>query len=195
MSMIEHILKRESIAGLAVLISLAGLPCVVEAGSREVLVGPHPWDFPDRNRDAAFAYQLSRDRENGGLAGAAGVAAANGLPLVVNSTSMAVGNWQQIEMTLGDGAEGLIMTENHQDNSGNAMAVSDVLNETTQAFTAGEAMTPTIPDGHYSGGSVSQDYRQGDDRHASHGEREGTPFWKSGRESDGSFDWQVRHGR
>ena len=115
------------------------------AGEREMLVGPHPWDFPARNREASFAYQLSRDQRNG-LAGAAGIAAANGLPLIINSTSMAVGNWQQIEMTLAEGAEGLIMTENHQDNSGDALAVSDVLSESNQAFANGNStVVPSTP--------------------------------------------------
>lgn len=37
-----------------------------------------------------------------------------------------MGNWQQIEMTLGDGAEGLIMTENHQTNEAEANALSKI---------------------------------------------------------------------
>ncbi|GKX33598.1 MAG: hypothetical protein MnENMB40S_12160 [Rhizobiaceae bacterium MnEN-MB40S] len=106
------------------------------AGGRETLNAPHPWDFPDRSRDAALAFQLARDNDEG-LAAAAGIAASTGSPIVINSTSTAVGNWQQIEMTLGDGAEGMIMTENHQDNSGNTSAVSDVMNDSNLSVSNG----------------------------------------------------------
>lgn len=116
-------------APAAALLILASAAAAL-AGSREPLVGPHPWDFPERNREVAFAYQRAQDKDSDGeLIGAAGVAAANGVPLIINSNSMAVGNWQQIEMTLGKGAEGLIMTENHQDNSGDQKSTSDVVLE------------------------------------------------------------------
>ncbi|MCD1636951.1 hypothetical protein K7H91_24690 [Martelella mediterranea] len=104
------------------------------AGGREVLVGPHPWDFPKRHREANLAMEEGR-RNNDRTAGAAAVAGAAGVPLVINSASYAVGNWQQIEMTLAEGAEGLIMTENHQTNSGDAVAISDVMSEATKNVT------------------------------------------------------------
>ncbi|MEQ8695196.1 hypothetical protein [Bauldia litoralis] len=115
-------------AGLAVAVQASIVSAT--AGGREPLVGPHPWDFSERRPEVALAYQRAEDRGTGGeLIGAAGVAAANGVPLIINSNSMAVGNWQQIEMTLGKGAEGLIMTENHQDNSGDQKSTSDVVLE------------------------------------------------------------------
>lgn len=61
----------------------------------------------------AGEYQQARKNGNGNLVGAGVAAADSGAPIIINSNSTAVGNWQQIEMTLGEGAEGLIMTENH----------------------------------------------------------------------------------
>ncbi|MCY0096853.1 hypothetical protein [Hoeflea ulvae] len=109
------------------------------AGGRESLRGPHPWDFPDRNRETAFAYQYARDNRaaaNNGN-GAAAIAGALGGTVIINNNTTAVGNWQQIELTLGDGAEGLVMTENHQDNSGEATAETSIFDE---AF---ESASPT----------------------------------------------------
>ncbi|MDF1777209.1 MAG: hypothetical protein P1V13_14325 [Rhizobiaceae bacterium] len=99
------------------------------AAGREPLRGPHPWDFPERNRDTAFAYQYARDNRGGGNGanGAAAIAGALGGTVIINNSTTAVGNWQQIEMTLGDGAEGLVMTENHQDNSGDSTAGTSIL--------------------------------------------------------------------
>jgi len=99
------------------------------AWDREVLVGPHPWDFEPRNRETSLAYQQAEDAGNSELIGALVVGAAYGSPITINSVSYAVGNWQQIEMTLGDGAEGLIMTENHQNTNGDSNALSQVLNK------------------------------------------------------------------
>ncbi|MCD1642048.1 hypothetical protein [Aurantimonas coralicida] len=125
------------VSAIAALI-LGELAVAAVAGGREPLVGPHPWDFPERNRETAFAYQYARDNR-GSAAGAAGVAGAFGSPVIINSTSTAVGNWQQIEMTLGDGAEGLIMTENHQNNDGDAQATSNVMDEGEQNLANGNS--------------------------------------------------------
>lgn len=122
-----------------VIVTLGTLAASAAAGGREPLVGPHPWDFPERNRQTSFAYQYARDNASGtNLGAAAGIAGALGSTVIINSNAYAVGNWQQIEMTLGDGAEGLIMTENHQDNSGNATADSRVLNDTEFSMESGD---------------------------------------------------------
>ncbi|WP_445010103.1 hypothetical protein [Vreelandella stevensii] len=63
-----------------------------------------------------------------GLDTVASSEAPEGIIIINSSTSLAVGNWQQIEMTLGDGAEGLIMTENHQTNQAEANSFSKVKN-------------------------------------------------------------------
>lgn len=112
------------------LLVLGTLTAGAVAAGRESLRGPHAWDFPDRNRETAFAYQYARDNRaaNSGT-GAAAIAGSLGGTVIINNSTTAVGNWQQIEMTLGDGAEGLIMTENHQDNSGASTAGSSVLDE------------------------------------------------------------------
>ncbi len=99
------------------------------AWDREVLSGPHPWDFEPRNRETALAYQQAHDAGNSELIGALVVGAAYGSPITINSYSYAVGNWQQITMDLGDGAEGLIMTESHQNTNGDSNALSQVLNK------------------------------------------------------------------
>lgn len=97
------------------------------AAGREPLRGPHPWDFSERNRETSLALQYAHDNRNRGVSGFAAGYGGYGAAVVINNTTMAVGNWQQIEMTLGDGAEGLIMTENHQDNTGNSAAGSSVM--------------------------------------------------------------------
>ncbi|WP_018699034.1 hypothetical protein [Amorphus coralli] len=130
---------------LAAIGALLGAACSLSpaamAGNREVLVGPHPWDFPDRNRYTSFAFQNARDnRTDEGLAGAAAIGAGAGMPMIVNSYSTAVGNWQQIEMTLAEGAEGLIMTENHQDNQGQAVSISDVMGGSETGVATDEAI-------------------------------------------------------
>lgn len=126
---IKH--KSETVfwfSATTVLVLGALTTCAVAAG-REPLRGPHPWDFPERNRDTAFAYQYARDNRGGsnGANGAAAIAGALGGTVIINNSTTAVGNWQQIEMTLGDGAEGLVMTENHQDNSGDSSAGTSIL--------------------------------------------------------------------
>lgn len=99
-----------------------------------------PWNFRERSPEVALT--LERQHRQDSLAEEQGH--STGLPntqgmYVINSYSYAVGNWQQIEMTLGDGAEGLIMTENHQDNGGDAQAISAVLNKDTETIASGDA--------------------------------------------------------
>ncbi|WP_442487404.1 hypothetical protein [Halomonas litopenaei] len=100
-----------------------------EARDRDPLVGPYPYDFPARaSIQGSLILQEARRRNNGsGGSGSGGSGSINAGAIVNNnSTSIAVGNWQQIEMTLGDGAEGLIMTENHQTNEAEANALSKI---------------------------------------------------------------------
>ncbi len=100
-----------------------------EARDRDPLVGPYPYDFPARaSIQGSLILQEARRRNNGsGRSGSGGSGSINAGAIVNNnSTSIAVGNWQQIEMTLGDGAEGLIMTENHQTNEAEANALSKI---------------------------------------------------------------------
>ena len=115
-------------ASATCIVTAGALTVSAVAGGRESLRGPAPWDFPERNRETAFAYQYARDNASR-IGAAAGIAGALGSGVVINSNTYAVGNWQQIEMTLGDGAEGLIMTENHQDNSGDTTAETQTLDD------------------------------------------------------------------
>lgn len=117
----------------------------VEARDRDPLIGPYPYDFPERaNTQSSLLLQEARwrqarernnampaaNRENTAADGLDPVASesSEGIIIVNSSTSIAVGNWQQIEMTLGDGAEGLIMTENHQTNQAEANSLSKIRN-------------------------------------------------------------------
>ena len=45
----------------SVVLVLGAFTAHAVAGGRESLRGPHPWDFPNRNRETAFAYQYARD--------------------------------------------------------------------------------------------------------------------------------------
>ncbi|ABE58421.1 hypothetical protein [Chromohalobacter israelensis] len=114
-------------AALVAALLSAGGPA--EAGDRDPLVGPYPYDFPARaSIQGSLLLQEARRRNSGsGDSGSDDRGSINAGAIVNNnSTSIAVGNWQQIEMTLGDGAEGLIMTENHQTNEAEANALSKI---------------------------------------------------------------------
>lgn len=118
---------------------------MAEARDKDPLMGPFPYDYPERaNIQSSLLLQearwrQARERNNampaarredtaaGGLNPLAS-GSTDGIVIVNSSTSIAVGNWQQIEMTLGDGAEGLIMTENHQTNQAEANSLSKIRN-------------------------------------------------------------------
>lgn len=124
----QHQLKVISILLITLgLTSVAG-PCV--AIERDSLVGPHPYDFPFRDRTSSLVLEENRRRASAPAAGA-----CCGQQSGVYSNSTAVGNWQQIEMILGDGAVGTIIVESDQNNEGNSYSVSDVLNERKESTT------------------------------------------------------------
>lgn len=129
----------------ASLLLVMALTSPVEARDRDPLIGPYPYDFPERaNTQSSLLLQEARwrqarernntmptaNRENTAADGLDPLASesSEGIIIVNSSTSIAVGNWQQIEMTLGDGAEGLIMTENHQTNQAEANSLSKIRN-------------------------------------------------------------------
>lgn len=131
-------------AQIAIMLS-AGLMLILafghslEARDRDPLIGPYPYDFPERaNTQNSLILQearwrQARERNSTEPAAsrqdtAAGIESSEDTIIVNSSTSIAVGNWQQIEMTLGDGAEGLIMTENHQTNQAEANSLSKIKN-------------------------------------------------------------------
>lgn len=102
----------------------------VEARERDPLVGPYPYDFPARaSIQGSLILQEAKRRNSASGSGsrASGSGDINAGSIINNnSTSIAVGNWQQIEMILGDGSEGLIMTENHQSNQAEANSLSKI---------------------------------------------------------------------
>lgn len=139
---------RQVIRGMplsAGLLLFIALPHSLEARDRDPLIGPYPYDYPERaNTQSSLLLQEARwrqarernnampaaNRENTAAGGFNPLAngSTDGIVIVNSSTSIAVGNWQQIEMTLGDGAEGLIMTENHQTNQAEANSLSKIRN-------------------------------------------------------------------
>ncbi|MDR5901109.1 hypothetical protein [Halomonas icarae] len=102
----------------------------VEARERDSLVGPYPYDFPARASVQGSLILQEAKRRNGSSGSGARTSGSGdinaGAIINNNSTSIAVGNWQQIEMMLGDGAEGLIMTESHQTNQAESNSQSRV---------------------------------------------------------------------
>lgn len=127
---VRHIRR---VAWLACCTLAAGLVVsnTVDARDRDPLVGPYPYDFPARaSLQGSLILQEAKRRNGGGSGSGNSGASAGGINAGAiinnNSTAISVGNWQQIEMTLGDGAEGLIMTENHQTNQAEASALSRV---------------------------------------------------------------------
>ncbi|MDP3534434.1 MAG: hypothetical protein Q8S08_03480 [Halomonas sp.] len=136
--------RTTAILGTGLLIVMA-CSTPLDARERDPLMGPFPYDYPDRaNVQSSLLLQEARWRQarerNSAMptsnqdSPAAGRVdpttgdLSGGVVIINSSTSIAVGNWQQIEMTLGDGAEGLIMTENHQTNQAEAKSLSKISN-------------------------------------------------------------------
>jgi len=138
-----HPFVTRSIAGSLLAILVAGGTATPAAGWCCALRAPTPWNFRERSPETALT--LTRQHMQDDLAArraAQNPAGDGGLGpgvTIINSNSYAIGNWQQIEMTLGDGAEGLIMTENHQDNGGDAQAISEVLTNGSGSAANGNA--------------------------------------------------------
>lgn len=136
----HHILLSHTLSVLTggmMLTLLASLMPAAEARERDSLAGPYPYDFPSRasTQGSLLLQEARRRNPSGPASGQASGGSGNpggdvqaGAIVNNNSTSIAVGNWQQIEMTLGDGAEGLIMTESHQTNQAEANALSKIRN-------------------------------------------------------------------
>lgn len=140
----QQVVQCVTAVSASLLLALA-LTSPVEARDRDPLIGPYPYDYPERaNTQSSLLLQEARwrqarerntampaaNRENTAASGLDPLAngSTDGIVIVNSSTSIAVGNWQQIEMTLGDGAEGLIMTENHQTNQAEAHSLSKIRN-------------------------------------------------------------------
>ncbi|EPF2958748.1 hypothetical protein ACSL9D_004016 [Vibrio alginolyticus] len=101
----------------------------INARPQDPVRGPHPYDFPARNAQTSLVLQENRDRNRNSGAKQHGVLGGDmSAGVIINNTTIAAGNWQQIEMTLGDGSEGMIMSESHQDNTGDSQANSQVSN-------------------------------------------------------------------
>lgn len=80
---------------------------------------PMPYDFPHRN--AATSGSIQEKRRSGCGCGSGGAGGAGGV-----TYSYAIGNWSQIDMTLGANANGMINSEEHQNNWGNETATMNI---------------------------------------------------------------------
>ncbi|MBD3677386.1 MAG: hypothetical protein HUJ27_03185 [Rhodobacteraceae bacterium] len=108
------------------------LPIEAVAGETTFVIGARPWNFDQRSRSNHLNMQMmGPDGSGQGFGGAGGYP---GFPAVSNA--YAIGNWLQVEMTLAEGAEGLIMIENHQTSLGDQQAVSDVMGEIIDTYQA-----------------------------------------------------------
>lgn len=108
------------------------LPLEVLAGETTFVIGARPWNFDQRSRANHLNMQMMGPDGAGQSFGGAG--GYPGMPAISNA--YAIGNWLQVEMHLAEGAEGLIMIENHQTSEGDQQAVSDVLGEIIDTYQA-----------------------------------------------------------
>lgn len=104
------------------------------AGETTFVIGSRPWNFANRSRENHLAMHMRgpNGAESGFSSSNFGASGYPGYP--VSSTSYAIGNWVQVDMHLGDGSEGLIMIENHQNNQGNQQSLSDALGEIMESY-------------------------------------------------------------
>ena len=101
------------------------------AGETTFVTGARPWNFQPRSRE--YSLQMQTAGPDNAARSAQG-SPFGGMGYPIQSNSYAIGNWIQVEMTLAEGAEGLIMIENHQTNSGDQSSVSDVLNDLIESY-------------------------------------------------------------
>lgn len=108
------------------------------AGETTFVIGSRPWNFSDRSRESHLTIQQrgpdwgKPSSSAGAMPSGAGYPGYPGYP--VSSNSYSIGNWVQIDMHVAEGAEGLIMLENHQDNTGDQQSVSDALGKIMETF-------------------------------------------------------------
>ncbi|AJE48643.1 hypothetical protein [Celeribacter indicus] len=122
------------------------LPCLLLvapaesfAGETTFMVGSRPWNFVPRSRETHLTMQM-RGPDSTGQAGSGVGILSGGYPgYPVASSAYAVGNWIQIEMSLAEGAEGLIMVENHQTSEGSQQSLSDALGEIAESYQIDDA--------------------------------------------------------
>lgn len=95
------------------------LPAVANAGGG--LIGPQPYNFPARSGQAALILYESKQASSGNGSG--------GGATIYNNTTISATNWQQIEMTLGDGSEASMVTDSSQNaDSSEASSSSEFFN-------------------------------------------------------------------
>lgn len=83
--------------------------------------GPHVYDFPDRNPQADLAFIEQRRREKEAAENRSG----SPFDMMGGGGTIAVGNWQQYYMILGDGADGTIINKSPQSDWGTQTSTSN----------------------------------------------------------------------
>lgn len=102
------------------------IPAATQAGDGS-LIGPQPYNFPARSAQAAAI--LYESKQNASSSGSSGSAT------IYSNTTISATNWQQIEMTLGDNAQGSLSTDSSQtSNGGTATSQSDFLSSQEEAL-------------------------------------------------------------
>ncbi len=95
----------------------------------EYPTGPHAYEFPNRDASTSLAYMEQRRREeeareaaeNGGFPGMGG-----------SGGTIAVGNWQQYYLIVGDGSSGTIVNKSPQADWGTQTSTSNANLNSTQ---------------------------------------------------------------
>ena len=106
------------------------------AGETPFVIGARPWNFESRSPQNHLLMQMrGRDGADLNAGNNPSTGSMQGYP--IQSNSYAIGNWIQVEMILGEGADGLIMIENHQTSNGNQQSVSGVMNELIKTYQYG----------------------------------------------------------
>ncbi|WP_089730702.1 hypothetical protein [Modicisalibacter muralis] len=108
--MTSHSNKTTRRSGLLGAIIVCGGFLIPTTVSAQSLMGPYPYDFPARSGQAALILY-----ESNKTASASG---SGGDTTLYSSTTISATNWQQIEMTLGDGSEASMVTDSSQSSEG-----------------------------------------------------------------------------
>ncbi|QSV17655.1 hypothetical protein [Photobacterium ganghwense] len=102
---------------------------MLQAGQFDPVRGPHPYSFPARNAQSSLVLYENKKKQESAKSQLSSILGGSGTGIFINNTTISAGNWQQIEMTLSEGSEGMIMSESHQDSNGNAQSNSQINND------------------------------------------------------------------
>jgi len=126
--------KPGSLALAAAVGFLAAMPAAIVAPASAQQISRDGYQHPTRNK--AFAAQVQVQERMIGKAGSSGMGALHQYVTNYNSSSTSVGNLNEINMILGDGASGSVANNAGQDNNGshssNASTDVDISTQITE---------------------------------------------------------------